>query len=220
MLPGVRVSAPQAPGLVVEASPLRIRVAGRRVRRGERFLLRPGESARVGDARIEASAEDRGTASLVRAVLRTALRGLPVERGPHLLALAGPLAGRRFAVHAGILGRGPRARVRLDDPSVSREHARVTLQAGRVLVEDLRSRNGSWIGRRRLRAPRLLEEGRELRAGATVLALALHPSGPEAPDPSTSARPPGRPPVRRVRHARVLLAVAALAGAAAALLSP
>lgn len=46
-----------------------------------------------------------------------------------------------------LIGREPRfdGRLILSDPMVSREHARVTLTAGRVMLEDLGSRNGTFL---------------------------------------------------------------------------
>jgi pSer/pThr/pTyr-binding forkhead associated (FHA) protein len=112
------------------------------------------------------------------------------------------------------MGRGASASTRLDDPTVSREHARVQLEAGRVLVEDLGSRNGSWLGGSRLGGPREMAPGQELRAGRTVLALGIvpPPGGDDAPAPlPRPVRPfPGRP-------SRVALLAAATAAAAALL---
>ncbi len=58
------------------------------------------------------------------------------------------------------------------DTQVSRRHARVGLWGGRVYVEDLASRNGTWIGRARLYGPRALEVGEEVLIGDTVLRVA------------------------------------------------
>ncbi len=43
------------------------------------------------------------------------------------------------------VGRSSTVELRIDDVSVSRRHARVILQANRVIVEDLKSRNGTFI---------------------------------------------------------------------------
>jgi hypothetical protein len=211
VLPSVRVSAADAPGLVIEGSPRRIRIAGRPLRRGERWLLRPGQWATVDGARIVAGWDDPGTAAEARSVLLSALRGEDGDTWPELHALAGPLAGRRLRLRPGVLGRGASAATRLDDPTVSREHARVRVEAGRVLVEDLGSRNGSWLGGARLRRLRELAPGQELRAGQTVLALGLAPppGGAEAPGP-------GPRPVL-ARPSRIALLAAATAAAAALL---
>ena len=214
VLPSVRVSAADAPGLVLEGSPRRIRVAGRPLRSGERWLLRPGQSATVDGARIVACWDDPGTAAEARSVLLAALRGDGGGGAPELLALAGPMAGWRVRLHPGVLGRGTSCATPIDDPTVSRAHARVLIEAGRVLVEDLGSRNGSWLGGARLAGLREMVPGEELRAGRTVLALGIGPPAGGLQDPPPRLRP------ARVRPCRLALLAAAAAAAAAALLAP
>jgi len=212
LLPSLWASAGEAPGIVLEGEAGPVRVRGRRLPAGERWLLRPGEEARVGRVRIVAAWDDPGTSTAVREVLRAALRGEAPYRDPVALVLRGPLAGRRLRLRDGVLGRAPDADVRLDDPSVSRRHARLRLAGDRLLVEDLGSRNGSWRGRRRVRAPVEFAAGDELRAGRTVLALGLAPDrhGPPFPPPAGPRRRPGR----FLALAALLLALlAALAGA-------
>jgi len=177
VLPSVRVSSADVPGLVIEGSPRRICVGDRPLRRGERWLLHPGQSATVDGARIVAGWDDPGTASEARGVLRAALRGEEADGAPEMVAVAGPLAGRRVRLRSGVLGRGVDAATRLDEPSVSRAHARLDLDGGRVRVEDLGSKNGSWLDGRRISGLRELEPGDEFRAGRTVLALAIAPLG-------------------------------------------
>ncbi len=214
VLPSVRVSAADAPGIVIEGSPRRIRVAGRPLRPGERWLLRPGQWATVDGARIVAGWDDPGTAAEARSVLLAALRGEEGEAWPELHALAGPLAGRRLRLRPGVIGRAASAATRLDDPTVSREHARVRVEDGRVLVEDLGSRNGSWLGGARLVGLREMTPGQEFRAGRTVLALGIVPpaGGADAPAPDQS-------PVQPLpgRASRFALLAAATAAAAALL---
>jgi hypothetical protein len=214
ILPSVRVSAADAPGLVIEGSPRRIRVGGRPLRRGERWLLRPGHAATVDGARIVAGWDDPGTAAEARSLLLAALRGDDGDAEAELLAMAGPLAGRRVRLRTGVLGRGASSATRLDDPTVSRAHARIRVEAGRILVEDLGSRNGSWLGGARLAGLREMAPGEELRAGQTVLALGI-----AAPDC------PGQEPAQGVRRAglrpsRIALLAAAAAAASAAFLAP
>ena len=68
--------------------------------------------------------------------------------------------------------------VRLDDPTVSPRHARFTHAGGALRVEDLGSVNGTFV---RLRAPRRLSVGDELRIGRQVLRLEPLPR-PASPD--------------------------------------
>jgi hypothetical protein len=218
-VPGVRVSAAGVPGLVVESSFRRLRVNGRPLRRRERRLLRPCEEARLGLLRIRAVQDDPPTAVQARALLLGALRGDVAALLPALEAVSGPLAGSRFALRDGVLGRGVGAAIRLDDPAVSRRHARLRLDGARVVVEDAGSRNGLWLGGKRVAGLRELRPGDELRAGRTVLALAL--AAPPAPpaSPAPPAPSPASPGGRR-RFLVVLLALAAAAAAIFAALAP
>jgi hypothetical protein len=212
-LPSVRVSAAEAAGVVIEPSVRRITVDGRVLRGGERRLLRPGEVARVGEARIVASSREPGTATQARGLLLAALRGQEVRFGPGLDVLEGPEAGRLLPLREGVLGRGEPATLRLADPALSRSHLRIHLEDERVLVEDLGSKNGTWLRGAPISSRRELCPGDEARAGRTVVALALIPGagpGPPAPTPERMA------PAPMSRLARAALAVAVGAAAAAA----
>lgn len=212
LLPSLWASAGEAPGIVLEGDAGPVRLNGRRLPAGERWLLRPGETAQVGSVRILAAWDDPGTSTAVRDVLRAALRGEASPLGPVAVVLRGPLAGRRLLLRDGVLGRARDAAVRLDDPSVSRRHARLRVAGERLLVTDLGSRNGSWRERGRLRAPTELATGDELRAGRTVLLLGLAGAGPPEAAPAPLETPGRRG--RSLALAALLLALlAALAGA-------
>jgi hypothetical protein len=212
----VLVSGAQAPGVVVEGSGRRVRIRGQVLAGGERWLLRPGEAAQVGEARIVAGSEDPGTAAQARDLLLAALRGEDPDLGPGLAVLGGPEAGRRLPLRDGVLGRGEAATLRIADPSLSRSHARIRIDGPRVLLEDLGSKNGLWIEGRPLSSLREIHPGDEVRAGRTVLALgvATLPDPPDAPPaPGRGARAPRR------RIARAALVAAILAASAAAALA-
>jgi hypothetical protein len=71
------------------------------------------------------------------------------------------LGNRKIPLVSGenILGRHPDAQVRVDQTAVSRRHARITIRAGRTVLEDLKSRNGTFLQKRRLTAPAELQDG-------------------------------------------------------------
>jgi DNA-binding winged helix-turn-helix (wHTH) protein len=78
---------------------------------------------------------------------------------------------RRFALPAGesVLGRGDESVVPIESPSVSRRHARIVITPDCAEVEDLGSKNGTFIrGQRILQATRLFDMD-ELRVGAIRL---------------------------------------------------
>jgi DNA-binding winged helix-turn-helix (wHTH) protein len=79
--------------------------------------------------------------------------------------------GRRLTLRAGenILGREPLDGIRLESPTVSRRHARITVTRDGALVDDLDSKNGTFLRGSRLTAPALLADGDEIRVGSVVL---------------------------------------------------
>jgi hypothetical protein len=70
------------------------------------------------------------------------------DRGlAELTIVRGPSAGERFIIDIPevTIGRDPSCGVFLNDRTVSRRHAHLTLRDGRALVEDLGSLNGTWV---------------------------------------------------------------------------
>lgn len=64
-----------------------------------------------------------------------------------------------------LLGRDPLASVRIDAISVSRRHALIKVAADGVTVQDLSSKNGTYIADVRVTAPVALIDGMEIRLG-------------------------------------------------------
>jgi DNA-binding winged helix-turn-helix (wHTH) protein len=74
-----------------------------------------------------------------------------------------------LAVGENVLGREPAAAVFVDDATVSRHHARILVEAGRARLEDLGSKNGTWLRGDRIVGPRVLEDGDVLRIGSVPM---------------------------------------------------
>jgi predicted component of type VI protein secretion system len=66
------------------------------------------------------------------------------------------------------IGRSPDSDVFIDDPSVSRLHARIDRSTDSFVIQDLDSRNGTWVGPDRVRQ-RALQEGDLVRIGKARL---------------------------------------------------
>jgi len=64
-----------------------------------------------------------------------------------------------------VLGRGERAEIRLEDPFASSRHARIYEQGNILVVEDLRSTNGTYLNEELLESPRPLHAGDHMRIG-------------------------------------------------------
>lgn len=68
-----------------------------------------------------------------------------------------------------LLGRDTDVSVWLESPTVSRHHARIRVTATNVIVEDLESKNGTFVCGRRLRQPSPLADGDEIRLGSVLV---------------------------------------------------
>jgi hypothetical protein len=64
-----------------------------------------------------------------------------------------------------VLGRGDQAEIRLDDPFASSRHARIYRQGAILVIEDLRSTNGTYLNEELLETPRPLHPGDRVRIG-------------------------------------------------------
>jgi pSer/pThr/pTyr-binding forkhead associated (FHA) protein len=75
----------------------------------------------------------------------------------------------------------------LEDPGVSRLHARFAVERGAVVVEDLGSSNGTFVNGERISDPVVLAAEDEVQLGGTVLSV-------EGADDATALIPPGADP--------------------------
>lgn len=84
----------------------------------------------------------------------------------------GPQAGRQIPLSSQVqLGRGSAAGHEIDDPLVSRRHASVSVDGDRAQVEDLESRNGTFVNGEQIHGPTTLVPGDQLLVGVTLLEL-------------------------------------------------
>ncbi|MDT4935296.1 MAG: hypothetical protein QOK11_3188 [Pseudonocardiales bacterium] len=104
---------------------------------------------------------------------RTAAPAAAPQGPSHLLVTAGDLMGTRISLTGApvLIGRAPDSTLVLTDDYASNRHARISLQDGMWLVEDLGSTNGTYLGQRKLDGPVPMELGVPLRIGKTVLEL-------------------------------------------------
>jgi DNA-binding winged helix-turn-helix (wHTH) protein len=119
---------------------------------------------------------------------------------------AEPFAGvlvssdREFLIPSGetFVGRGEECGIRLPSPGVSRVHARIRVDAGAVWVEDAGSKNGTWIGERKIEGAALLRDGDQLALGRYH--LTFHSADATATRTAHPPQHPSRPP-RSTGHA-------------------
>jgi hypothetical protein len=90
-----------------------------------------------------------------------------------LVVTEGSLKGTTIALGQApiLIGRAPECTLVLDDDYASGRHARLSLQQGTWMVEDLGSTNGTFLGRNRVQDPVPIAPGAPVRIGRTVLEL-------------------------------------------------
>lgn len=174
-----------------------VRLNGRPVR--DAIVLKAGDTlefasvrCRAVHATAEAEAVDRST-RMRASVPRYVLRGV-----------SGPTFGRSFGVSGEmVLGRQADSDVCIPTGEISRRHARLKPGPDGVLVEDLDSANGTYIGGKRVRSG-MLHPGEEL-ALDTVRFMLLAPGAEISP-----ALPAAQAPRRRNNSARRAAAAAVI----------
>lgn len=92
---------------------------------------------------------------------------------PYVVIVQGPRSGSRFplAKEGNIIGRAPNCVVRLDDQSVSRQHAEIAHVPGGWSVKDLGSKNGTIVNRSPVTEPVIIGHKDFVKVGIYLLRL-------------------------------------------------
>ena len=145
----------------------RARASGYQLLGGPRVLLDADPAVRQGEMRIDARTLDlRSPAESGQMELTTIQR----PGGPTLEVVVGPNQGAHFRLERlpALLGRASDNEIRLNDPGISRRHARIETAGDSYLLRDLGSTNGTFVADQRI-ANHRLQEGDRIRLGSTVL---------------------------------------------------
>jgi len=188
-------------------------INGKPLPKGEKRLLRNGDVIAIAqyDVRFERMTEFNVDANAVettsyiaRGMVKDAMRGLASGEERYLRFMNGPREGERIEIGDAkefIFGRDEKeADVILKDDLVSRKHAKLRRDWSGTHVEDLGSRNGIKVNKKRVDR-KALTDGDELEVGATRF-LYVDPSEPAAEQPvqiatEVKARPPAPSPSRQ-----------------------
>ncbi len=92
-----------------------------------------------------------------------------IPAGIELVVDDGATIGTRHVGRRVLVGRAPSADVRIDDPRVSRLHARIEMRDDGVYVEDLGSRNGTRVEGEAVLGSRKLDRGDEISIGTASI---------------------------------------------------
>jgi DNA-binding winged helix-turn-helix (wHTH) protein len=87
-----------------------------------------------------------------------------------------------------VLGRGVEDVIEVDLPTISRRHARITIGEP-AMLEDLSSKNGTWLRNERVIEPARLADGDEVRLGSAAFTFRLARS-PKSTESSEMTAPP------------------------------
>ncbi|MBL9085696.1 MAG: FHA domain-containing protein [Planctomycetia bacterium] len=89
---------------------------------------------------------------------------------PRLVIIRGPGAGRDVTLGAEtVVGRAPDVEIPVDDAGASRRHCRVRMEGQFWVLEDLGSRNGTFVNGKRAEGVVPLREGDVVRIGTVEL---------------------------------------------------
>jgi LysM repeat protein len=108
---------------------------------------------------------------------------------PSLVMRQGPQPNRPFPLSKDVItiGRSPDSDIFIDDAEVSRHHARLTRQGNNWLLEDLGSRNGTFVNGQRISGPVVLTPGARVDFGPDVF---FSVEGMMPPPEAIPGRPP------------------------------
>ncbi len=120
-----------------------------------------------------------------------------------LVMHSGPLAGKTLPLEKEevFIGRDLSNDIVINDPEVSRRHARLFLQGNNYVIEDLGSTNGTYVNGQRLMGPYVLRPGEVIVFGEHITALYegtqpdLGSTVAAARSPAQSNPPQASPPV-------------------------
>jgi len=119
---------------------------------------------------------------------------------------SGPNPGATYTLDLSqtTIGRDGGNSISINDAEVSRYHARMTSQGGKIVLEDLGSTNGTSVNGNRISGPHVLKSGEMIGFGedivflfeaenfdpdATVLSAAVHPNSQPQPAAAPRQRP-------------------------------
>lgn len=155
-------------------------INGKKLVKGEKQLLRNGDVIVIAqfdvtfDRVTEGQGEGNGgsTQFVAKQVVRDVMRGLGTGgEQPYLRVMNGPLEGERLELADAqeyIIGRDDDVALTLKDDLVSRRHAKIRRDLSGTHVEDLASRNGIKVNRKRTKK-KTLKDRDELEVGSVRL---------------------------------------------------
>lgn len=146
------------------------------------FVLDTNIASLVAEIR-RALDDDAATPRFVRTMYRFGYRFVAHVEEPPMTAVQTPSAAKYWLVWdlrhvplaegSHLIGREADASVWIDAPGVSRHHARILIDGGDATLEDLGSKNGTYVAGERVTNPRRLCDGDQIRVGSVVVTFQI-----------------------------------------------
>jgi pSer/pThr/pTyr-binding forkhead associated (FHA) protein len=166
-------------------------INGKPLPKGEKHRLRNGDIFAIAQfdvtfthvADLPADVRSEKTSFVARSLVKDAVRGIKSGEGPYLRIMNGPREGERIELndaHEIVIGRDETADIVFKDDLVSRRHVKFRRDWSGSHVEDLGSRNGIKVNKKKVNR-KTLKEGDEVEVGGTRL---LYVDPTDMPEPS------------------------------------
>jgi hypothetical protein len=110
--------------------------------------------------------------------------------------IAGKYKGGQFPLRPNreiVVGRGSEFDMVLDEDMVSRRHAKIATYHGQIVLQDLKSTNGTFVNGERVNVARL-KVGDKVLVGTSIMELLRLDEGPSQHPAARSTSPPSDPP--------------------------
>lgn len=104
----------------------------------------------------------------------------------YLRVVGGKNNGREIAIKVPkfIIGRGEKAHLRPSSDLVSRHHCAIRIRDGKVTIEDLKSRNGTYVNGEKIEGVHVAKAGDKLRIGRLQLEMVIDVAAASAKRPA------------------------------------
>ncbi|HYO75608.1 MAG TPA: FHA domain-containing protein, partial [Thermoanaerobaculia bacterium] len=114
-----------------------------------------------------------GDREIIRTVHRIGYAFTAATRTEEAVRFALMLGDEELPLRAGenVIGRDPRDAIVIHSPEVSRHHARLFVHGSTITVQDLGSKNGTYIGTRRVTTSERVRPGDDILVGTVRLRL-------------------------------------------------
>lgn len=166
-------------------------VNGKPLPKGEKHRLRNGDIIAIAQfdvtfthvADLPADVRSEKTSFVARSLVKDAVRGIKSGEGPYFRIMNGPRESERIEINDAqeiIIGRDETADVVFKDDLVSRRHVKFRRDWAGTHVEDLGSRNGIKVNKKKVNR-KTLKDGDEVEVG-NIRLLYVDPS--DMPEPS------------------------------------